>query len=113
MRYVFVADSLEQAYATVGDATLQIFESTYFQWPHPVVKRPPGPLTIQRLAEDRFILGTPAQCLGQIERFRQRLGLTHLICRMSFPGVPSQASSASMERFTQEVMPVLRQAQTA
>jgi probable F420-dependent oxidoreductase len=108
MRYVFVADSLEQAYATVGDATLRIFETTYFRWPHPVVKRPPGTLTIQRLAEDRFILGTPAQCLEQIERFRQQLGLTHLICRVSFPGVPRELSSASMQRFTREVMPALR-----
>jgi alkanesulfonate monooxygenase SsuD/methylene tetrahydromethanopterin reductase-like flavin-dependent oxidoreductase (luciferase family) len=110
MRYVFVADSREQAYATVGDATLRIFETTYFQWPHPVVKRPPGTLTIQRLAEDRFILGTPAQCIEQSERFRQALGLTHLICRLSFPGVPTEASQVAMERFTQEVMPALRQA---
>jgi probable F420-dependent oxidoreductase len=108
MRYVFVADSLEQAYATVGGATLRIFETTYFRWPHPVVKRPPGPLTIQRLAEDRFILGTPAQCLEQIERFRQQLGLTHLICRLSFPGVRREASTASMERFAREVLPALR-----
>src|SRR6266850_2562724 len=108
MRYVFVADSLEQAYATVGDATLRIFETTYFRWPHPVVKRPPGMLMIQGLAEDRFILGSPAQCIEQIERFRQELGLTHLICRLSFPGVPRQASSVSVERFTQEVMPALR-----
>jgi alkanesulfonate monooxygenase SsuD/methylene tetrahydromethanopterin reductase-like flavin-dependent oxidoreductase (luciferase family) len=113
MRYIFVADSLEQASATVGDATLRIFETTYFQWPHPVVKRPPGTLTIQRLAEDRFILGTPAQCIEQIERFRQALGLTHLICRLSFPGVPREASSASVERFTQEVMPTLRLARPA
>jgi alkanesulfonate monooxygenase SsuD/methylene tetrahydromethanopterin reductase-like flavin-dependent oxidoreductase (luciferase family) len=113
MRYVFVADSLAQAYATVGDATLRIFETTYIQWPHPMVKRPPGTLTIQRLAEERFILGTPAQCIEQIERFRQRLGLTHLICRLSFPGVPREASLASMERFTREVMPALRQAHTS
>jgi probable F420-dependent oxidoreductase len=108
MRYVFVADSLEQAYAMVGDATIRIFETTYFRWPHPVVKRPPGTLTIQRLAEDRFILGTPAQCLEQIERFRHELGLTHLICRLSFPGVPSKAAVASVERFTRDVMPALR-----
>jgi probable F420-dependent oxidoreductase len=113
MRYVFVADSLEQAYATIGDATLRIFETTYFQWPHPVVKRPPGTLTIQRLAEDRFILGTPTQCLEQIDRFRQQLGLTHLICRLSFPGVPRDASTASVERFTRDVMPALRQARPA
>jgi alkanesulfonate monooxygenase SsuD/methylene tetrahydromethanopterin reductase-like flavin-dependent oxidoreductase (luciferase family) len=108
MRYVYVADSLEQAYATVGDAMLQIFESTYFRWPHPVVKRPPGMLTIQGVAEDRFILGSPTQCIEQIERFRRQLGLTHLICRLSFPGVPRETSAASVERFTREVMPVVR-----
>jgi probable F420-dependent oxidoreductase len=108
MRYVFVADSLEQAYATVGDAMLRIFETTYFHWPHPVVKRPPGTLTIQGLARDRFILGSPAQCIEQIERFRRELGLTHLICRLSFPGVASEASDASVERFTRDVMPALR-----
>jgi probable F420-dependent oxidoreductase len=113
MRYVFVADSLEEAYATVGDATLRIFETTYFRWPHPVVKRPTGTLTIQRLAEERFILGTPAQCIEQIERFRRQLGLTHLICRLSFPGVPRQASMACVERFTQAVMPALRSAHTS
>jgi probable F420-dependent oxidoreductase len=113
MRYVFVADSLEQAHATVGEATLRIFETTYFRWPHPVVKRPPGTLTIQRLAEDRFILGTPAQCIEQIESFRRRLGLTHLICRVSFPGVPGEASMASVERFTREVMPEVRHTRPA
>jgi alkanesulfonate monooxygenase SsuD/methylene tetrahydromethanopterin reductase-like flavin-dependent oxidoreductase (luciferase family) len=113
MRYVFVADSLEQAYATVGDAMLRIFETTYFRWPHPVVKRPPGTLRIQGLARDRFILGSPAQCVEQIERFRQDLGLTHLICRLSFPGVPREASVASVEQFTREVMLALRLARPA
>jgi probable F420-dependent oxidoreductase len=108
MRYVFVADSLEQAYAAIGDATLRIFETTYFRWPHPVVKRPQGTLTIQGLAKDRFILGSPAQCIEQIERFRQQLGLTHLICRLSFPGVSREASSVSVERFARDVMPALR-----
>jgi alkanesulfonate monooxygenase SsuD/methylene tetrahydromethanopterin reductase-like flavin-dependent oxidoreductase (luciferase family) len=87
---------------------LRIFETTYFRWPHPVVKRPPGTLTVQELAKDRFILGSPAQCIEQIERFRQELGLTHLICRLSFPGVPLEASLASVERFTRDVMPALR-----
>ncbi len=82
-------------------------------WPHPVVKRLPGTLTIQRLAKDRFILGTPAQCMEQIERFQRQLGLIHLICRLSFPGVSRQASMASVELFSREVMPTLRQAHTS
>ena len=108
MRYVFIAESLERAWAVAGDAFIRSFEATYFRWPHPVVKRPPGELTIERLAEGRIILGDPASCIGQIERFRKELGLTHLICRMSVAGIPADASRASLELFTREVMPALR-----
>jgi probable F420-dependent oxidoreductase len=105
MRYVFVAESLERARAIAGAPFIRSFEATYFRWPHPVVKRPAGPLTIERLAEDRIILGDPASCLEQIQRFRTALGLTHLICRISAPGIPREAARASLDLFTREVMP--------
>lgn len=107
IRYVFVSESAQQAYATVGNSILNIFETTYFRWPHPVVKRPAGTLTIEQLAEDRLILGDPAQCIEQIRRFRNELGITHLICRISFPGVSRAASLASLELFAREVLPAL------
>ncbi len=107
MRYVFVAESLERARAIAGAPFIRSFEATYFRWPHPVVKRPAGPLTIERLAEDRIILGDPASCLEQIQRFRTALGLTHLICRISAPGIPREAARASLDLFTREVMPAL------
>src|SRR5262247_816673 len=69
MRYVFVADSVERAHAIAGAAFIRSFEATYFRWPHPVVKRPAGELTIERLAEDRIILGDPASCVREIRRF--------------------------------------------
>ena len=105
MRYVFVAESLERARAIAGAPFIRSFEATYFRWPHPVVKRPAGPLTIERLAEDRIILGDPASCLEQIQRFRTALGLTHLICRISAPDIPREAARASLDLFTREVMP--------
>lgn len=105
MRYVFVAESLERARAIAGAPFIRSFEATYFRWPHPVVKRPAGPLTIERLAEDRIILGDFASCLEQIQRFRTALGLTHLICRISAPGIPREAARASLDLFTREVMP--------
>ena len=105
MRYVFVAESLERARDGAGAPFIRSFEATYFRWPHPVVKRPAGPLTIERLAEDRIILGDPASCLEQIQRFRTALGLTHLICRISAPGIPREAARASLDLFTREVMP--------
>jgi probable F420-dependent oxidoreductase len=108
MRYVFVAESLERARAIAGDAFIRAFEATYFRWPHPVVKRPAGALTIARLSEDRIILGDPASCIRQIERFQAELGMTHLVCRMSVTGIPADAAQASMDLFTREVMPALK-----
>jgi probable F420-dependent oxidoreductase len=107
MRYAFVAETIERARAVAGASFIRSFEQTYFRWPHPVVKRPAGDLTIERLAEDRIILGDPTTCLRQIERFRTELGLTHLICRITAVGVPPDAAIASTELFTREVMPGL------
>ena len=107
MRYVFVAESVERAQAIAGAAFIRSFEATYFRWPHPVVKRPAGELTIARLAEDRLILGDPASCIAQLRRFQQTLGLTYLVCRISAPGIPRDATRESMDLFTREVMPAL------
>lgn len=108
-RYVFVAGSTQEAMRTAGDSFIQAFESMYFRWPHPVVKRPAGRLTIERLAEDRIILGDPSACVKEIMRFRAELGAKHLICRFSVPGIPREACERSVELFTQEVLPALRQ----
>ena len=105
MRYVFVAESLERARDLAGAAFIRAFEDTYFRWPHPVVKRPAGALTIERLAEDRIILGAPASCIQQLQRFRRELALGHLVCRVSAPGIPRDATMRSLELLTREVLP--------
>jgi probable F420-dependent oxidoreductase len=108
MRYVFVAETVVRARAVAGAAFIRSFEETYFKWPHPVVKRPAGALAIERLSEDRIILGDPASCLRQIRRFRDELGLTDFVCRMSVAGIPRDAAAASLDLFTREVLPGLR-----
>jgi probable F420-dependent oxidoreductase len=108
MRYLFVARSAGQARAIVGAPFIRAFEHTYFKWPHPVVKRPPGELTIERLAEDRIILGDPESCVRQLQRFRDELGLSHLVCRLSVTGIPAESARESMELFTREIMPALK-----
>jgi len=108
MRYVFVAESVESARAIAGAPFIRSFENTYFKWPHPVVKRPPGELTIERLSEDRIVLGDPASCVMQLQRFQRELRLTHLILRMSVTGVPADAAERSLDLFTREIMPALR-----
>jgi probable F420-dependent oxidoreductase len=107
MRYLFVARSAGEACAIAGAPFIRAFEHTYFKWPHPVVKRPPGELTIERLAENRIILGDPESCVRQLERFRDELGLSHLVCRLSVTGIPAEAARESVDLFTREIMPAL------
>lgn len=107
-RYVFVAATRAEAMAKAGKPFIEAFESMYFRWPHPVVKRPPGELDIRTLAENRIVLGNPADCIEQIRHFQAEAGLSHLICRFSVPGIPRASASTSMERFTNDVMPALR-----
>jgi probable F420-dependent oxidoreductase len=107
-RYVFVAGSTKEAMAAAGGPFIEAFERMYFRWPHPVVKRPAGQLTIERIAEDRIILGDPKTCVEEILRFQKALGAGHLVCRFSVPGIPRAACEASLELFAHEVMPLLR-----
>jgi probable F420-dependent oxidoreductase len=107
-RYIFVAGSTQEAKATAGPSFIHAFESMYFRWPHPVVKRPAGKLSIERLAEDRIILGDPKTCIDEIERFRKALNLKHLVCRFSVPGIARDACEESFRLFTREIMPALR-----
>ena len=105
IRYVFVAESAKRAREIAGRPFIRCFEDTYFRWPHPVVRRPTGDLTIERLAEDRIILGDPASCIEQIRRFEKELALGHLVCRVSVPGIPRDAAASSMDLLTREVLP--------
>jgi len=106
-RYVFVASSTKEAISVAGGPFIQAFERMYFRWPHPVVKRPAGELTIERLAEDRIILGDPRTCVKEIVRFQRELSAKHLVCRFSVPGIPRGACQTSLDLFTREVMPTL------
>lgn len=107
-RYVFVARTAEEAIRLAGGPFMLAFERMYFRWSHPVVKRPPGQLTIERLAEDRIILGDPRACVDEINRFRNALNATHLVCRFSVPGIPREACQRSLDLFTREVIPALQ-----
>lgn len=107
-RYVFVARTMQEAVTTAGNAYLEAFERMYFRWPHPVVKRPQGQLTIERLAENRIILGDAKTCADEIQKLRKLLDAKHLVCRFSVPGIPRRACEASVELFSREVMPALR-----
>ncbi len=57
---------------------------------------------------DAMLVGTPEDVIAQIEDYRSRLRLTHLVCGMALPGMPPHQIRASMELFAREVIPHFR-----
>ncbi len=58
----------------------------------------------------RFILGGPDRCVEELQDHIDRLGLTTLICRFGWPGLPGDLVLASMRRAAEQVFPRLRPA---
>jgi probable F420-dependent oxidoreductase len=63
---------------------------------------------LDKLMADRFIIGGPEQCVRQIRRFVAQYGVTHLICRTFFPGMPHAHIMRELELLAREVMPAFR-----
>ncbi|ETX00670.1 MAG: hypothetical protein ETSY1_10420 [Candidatus Entotheonella factor] len=58
----------------------------------------------EQVLADRFILGSPSDCIAEIERYRQ-LGVQELIVRCQWPGMPGESTLAAIRRFGQDVLP--------
>jgi alkanesulfonate monooxygenase SsuD/methylene tetrahydromethanopterin reductase-like flavin-dependent oxidoreductase (luciferase family) len=60
--------------------------------------------TFERLAEDRFLVGTPAEVAAQIEDLRERMPLDHLALRFHHSGMPGELVREQIELFGDEVV---------
>lgn len=76
-------------------------------WRHPFIDAASA-TDLDRLMADRFIIGGPEQCVAMIRRFVEEYGMTHLICRTFFPGMPHGRIMRSLELLAKEVMPAFR-----
>ncbi len=54
------------------------------------------------------LVGTPQDVIDQIEEYRARSRLTHLVCAMALPGMATDQIRSGMELFAQEVIPHFR-----
>jgi probable F420-dependent oxidoreductase len=76
-------------------------------WRHPFIDA--GIATdLDRLMENRFIIGGPEQCVAAIRTFVEQYGMTHLICRMFFPGMPHAHIMRELELLAREVVPAFK-----
>ena len=107
-REVVIADTDEKALDLAEKYLLINYRDEYGGgWEHPLIgKEDRSPTNrLDALSQDRFIIGNPDRCIRLIRRFVEALGVTHLICRMYFPGMPHRHIMRELELIGKEVMP--------
>ena len=62
-------------------------------------------LTLDDLIKDRFIIGAPEDCVRACIEQRDVLGVTHLLVRLNFPGMPQADILKAVRLFGEEVLP--------
>ncbi len=76
-------------------------------WRHPFIDASIA-TDLDKLMADRFIIGGPDQCVAQVRRFVEDYGMTHLICRTFFPGMPHEHILRELDLIARHVMPAFR-----
>ena len=108
IREAFVARRRQDAVEKAQPCLEQLYRSIYIKWKQNEAMTNPNELSwaFDRLAEQRFILGSPEECIDQIKEYESRLGATHMLVRFDWtPGLPQDEILASMKLFGEKVIP--------
>jgi probable F420-dependent oxidoreductase len=107
-RDVIIADTDARARELAEEHIMVAYRREYAGgWRHPFIDASIA-TDLDGLMEDRFIIGGPEQCVARLRRFVEQYGLTHLICRMFFPGMPHAHIMRGLELLAREVVPAFR-----
>ncbi len=107
-RDVIIADTDKKARELAEEHIMVAYRREYAGgWRHPFIDASIA-TDLDKLMEDRFIIGGPDQCIAKIRRFVEAYGMTHLICRTFFPGMPHAHIMRGLELLAREVMPAFR-----
>jgi alkanesulfonate monooxygenase SsuD/methylene tetrahydromethanopterin reductase-like flavin-dependent oxidoreductase (luciferase family) len=106
-RDLVIAGTDAEAWRLAEAHLLAAYRDEYGTWRHPIIGGgDAAPVdSLQDLARDRFIIGSPETCIAQIQRFRERLGIDQLILRLSFPGMPSEQILNELRLLAAHVLP--------
>jgi alkanesulfonate monooxygenase SsuD/methylene tetrahydromethanopterin reductase-like flavin-dependent oxidoreductase (luciferase family) len=64
-------------------------------------------LSFEALARDRFLIGDPASVADELLRYRERLGVTTLVVRAQWPGLPHERVLRTIRLLGERVRPRL------
>lgn len=107
IRETFVAESSKDALKKARPCLEQLYRSIYVKWKQNEAMNDPGELSwgFDKLAKGRFILGSPTECIDQIQEYEERLGISYMLPRFDWtPGLPQDEILASMRLFGEKVI---------
>lgn len=106
IREAFVAETTEKARRIGRDYLAEKYER-YVNWGQDEAMEGSDALDhpFDDLAEDRFILGTPAEVCAEIERYDSALNLDAIAFRSHWPGMDYSEVARSFELIGDEVIP--------
>lgn len=114
MRELFIAETMEKAEELAAPAVNYLFRELYgarSAQGERELRDDEGRLVEAKSDVDftkfkgRYIIGDPDYAIAELERYRDRLGVTEMIGWTHLPGIPGDVAMRSVELFAREVMP--------
>ena len=107
-RDVIIADTDKQARELAEHHIMEAYRKEYAGgWKHPFIEASMA-TDLDALMKNRFLIGGPDQIVRALRPFVEDYGMTHLICRLFFPGMPHRHILRELELLAREVMPAFR-----
>ncbi|HET7876028.1 MAG TPA: LLM class flavin-dependent oxidoreductase [Methylomirabilota bacterium] len=107
-RDVIIADTDRQARELAERHIMISYRKEYAGgWRHPFIDASIA-TDLDALMKNRFLIGGPEQVIAALRPFVSEYGVTHLICRLFFPGMPHAHIMRELELIAREVMPAFR-----
>ncbi len=103
IREVFCAETRDEAIAIAGEP-LQAVYARHAE----AGALGDAEASLDRLMEERFVLGDPDQVFERFKTLQQEAGINHVICRFRVPGIDHEAVVRSLRLYAGEVITRLR-----
>jgi alkanesulfonate monooxygenase SsuD/methylene tetrahydromethanopterin reductase-like flavin-dependent oxidoreductase (luciferase family) len=107
IRETFVAPTKTEAVAKAKPCLEQLYRNIYIKWKQNEAMSNPNELKweFDRLAKNRFILGSPEECIDQVREYENRIGTDYMLVRFDWtPGLPQEEILTSMRLFGEKVI---------
>ena len=104
-RDVIIADTDTEARELAERHIMVSYRKEYAGgWKHPFIDAAIA-TDLDTVMQDRFLIGSPDRVIEALRPFVTQYGMTHLICRLFFPGMPHAHIMRELDLLARAVMP--------